>query len=377
MLRLSASAACVLLTCLLAACSPDDQPPSVPLQQALGGSVHPAFLRAEKPRDFAFPRDHAPHDGFRNEWWHFNGNVATEEGQRYGFQATFFRIALTPPATAIRGRPSRWAAHQVWMAHVALTDSHRRQHFAHERFAREAMSLAGAASPPSPFKLWLGDWQVAAPCAGCPWRLRARTDDFDLDLTLSPQVSPTLQGEDGLSRKSAESGNASYYYSISRIATHGTLRLGGQAQPQTVSGLSWFDREWSSSALAPDQAGWDWFALQLQDGADLMFYRLRDHAGHTDPHSAGSIRFADLPPETLRAGDVALTPLRWWRNSGGVDYPVAWELEIAPLKRRWRVEAVVDAQEMALAVRYWEGMVVVREAGRVIGRGYLEMTGYR
>ena len=382
----------VLLLALLAlavACSPDTPPPPViALHQVLGGDVDPGFRRAERPRGFDFPRDHGPHDGFRNEWWHFIGNVETGRGVRYGFQATFFRTALAPQATP--RRHSRWATNQVWMAHAALTDPHHGRHFTDERFAREAMRLAGAAA--EPFSLWVGDWRVsglsgglgqagqagglgqAGQAGGFPWRLEVASDDFALDLELAPLTPPMLNGERGLSQKSDEPGSASYYYSVSRLDTHGTLRVGDAVH--SVSGLSWLDREWSSSALAPEQTGWDWFALQLDDGADLMFYRLRDRHGNTDPHSAGSILDSGRQQTGLRAEDIAFTPKRWWRSQSGARYPLAWELEIKPLGKRWVVEAVLDDQEMALSVTYWEGMVVVREDGEAIGTGYLEMTGY-
>ncbi len=374
----------------------------LPLQQALGG-VAPGYRRAMAPRRFSFPRDHAPHDGFRNEWWHVVGNVRTRRGKRYGFQATFFRIALAPPPPPNQASParrrSRWAATQVWMAHAALTDSgepgdpgNPGKHFAHERFAREALGLAGAVGAAGadspPLDLWVGDWRLTGLGGEAAWELRVATDDFELDFALEPRTPPTLQGEQGFSRKSDAPGAASYYYSVSRLAVRGTLGKGGVAETETeaVSGLAWLDREWSSGALGPEQAGWDWFALQLDDGADLMFYRLRDRNGNgnrngaTDPHSAGSLRAPAGGITPLQASDVVLTPKRWWRSPGGARYPVAWEMAVNPLGKRWIVEAVVDDQELALSVAYWEGMVEVREAGKVgkvVGRGYLEMTGYR
>ena len=368
---------------LLTACSQDPVPTAnISLQQVLGGGVDPAFRQATSPRQFSFPRDHGRHDGFRNEWWYITGNLETSRGRQFGFQVTFFRIALAPQAST--KRQSNWATSHVWMAHVAVTDPAQQRHLSHERFAREAMQLAGTDS--SPFRVWVGDWVLSADTTDLPWDLNIKTDDFELAFEFDPLTSPMLQGEQGLSQKSAEPGNASYYYSLSRLDTRGTLRLGDTAYP--VSGLSWLDREWSSSSLGSDQSGWDWFSMQMDDGTDLMLYRLRDHQGNTNPHSGGSLLGSGQHQTRLKSNDFVLTPKRWWQSESGAKYPVMWELEVkfanqqgstnnqGPLKKQWTVEAVLDDQEMKLSVNYWEGMVLIREEGKTIGKGYLEMTGY-
>lgn len=201
-----------------------------------------------------------------------------------------------------------------------------------------------------------------------------RADSFGLQLELAPLRKPVLQGDNGLSQKGSESGNASYYYSITRLASSGRLRLGEESLE--LHGLSWLDREWSTSALAGSQAGWDWFSLQLDDGSDLMFYRLREKNGASSSHSAGMLVDATGGQVPLTLDDVILTPRRWWNSSNGVRYPVAWELEVKPLQSRLLIEALVDDQEMDVSVRYWEGAVSVSDAGKVVGQGYLEMTGY-
>jgi len=251
------------------------------LAERLGGGDLSGFARALEPREFAFPADHGPHPDFRNEWWYLTGNLETATGRRFGYQVTFFRIALAPEDPAAQPRRSGWATRQVWMAHVALSDAANRRHREHERFARGAAGLAGAQA--SPFRVWLEDWQLQARGEGKDgvWELQIETANFGLELALDPEKPIVLQGDAGLSRKSAEPGNASFYYSIPRLTTAGNIRVGNEEL--AVTGLSWLDREWSTSALTAQQSGWDWFALQLDDGRDLMYYQMRRTDGRSTP----------------------------------------------------------------------------------------------
>lgn len=360
-----------LLAVLLVGCSETAPPerPAVAVGSALGGS--PAgFARAEAPRPFRFPADQGPHPEFRNEWWYLTGNLHSPAGERFGFQVTFFRIALAPETAA---RPSHWASGQVWMAHAALTEVTAGTHSAEERFARQALGLAGAQA--EPFRVWLGDWRLEARDDKGTWALRIHTDPFDLSFTLEPTKPIVLQGKEGLSQKSAEPGNASYYYSIPRLHTQGEIRSGDRRVE--VEGWAWLDREWSTSALAADQVGWDWFALQLTDGRELMFYRLRRTDGSADPHSAGSLVDADGSYRRIGPDEISLQPSRWW-SQGERRYPIDWTLEIAPWHQRLRVRALVEDQLMDLSVRYWEGAVEVIDpaSGAPLGSGYLELAGY-
>jgi len=360
----------VLALLWLAGCSPAEPPPPEPaLSERLGAGHESGFARATEPREFRFPQDHGAHPPFRNEWWYFTGNLATPAGRRLGYQLTLFRIALVPEAP---DRASQWATRDVWMGHFAVSDAAARSHRESERFARGAAGLAGARI--EPVEIWLEDWTIRSP-DGETWRLAAQAEDFGIELELTALRAPVLQGEAGLSRKSARPGNASYYYSITRLATRGRVRLDGQ--DLQVGGLSWLDREWSTSALAEDQAGWDWFALQFDDGRDLMYYRLRRTDGTADPMSAGSLVRADGSVERLDGRSVTLEPLRHWEAPDGAVYPVAWRLARAGWPAL-RVEAVFDAQRMDVSVRYWEGMVEVTEeaSGRIVARGYMELAGY-
>lgn len=198
-----------------------------------------------------------------------------------------------------------------------------------------------------------------------------------IDLVLSPLKPVILNGERGLSQKSAEPGNASYYYSVSRLDTTGTVMVDGEAVD--VRGLSWLDREWGSSALSPGQEGWDWFALQLSDGTDLMFYTLRQAGGRRDPHSSGTWIDADGVSERLSADDVSIEVTGTWVSRSGVRYPAGWRIVIPDRSLDLAVTPVVADQELVTNVRYWEGAVDVSgsmDARPLTGRGYVELTGY-
>ncbi len=340
---------------------------------ALSGPAD-GFARAIAPRPFEFPADHGAHRDFRTEWWYFTGNVADPGGQRFGFQLTFFRFALAPPGPE---RASAWATREVWMAHFALSDPRTARVQAFERFARGALGLAGVEA--DPLRVWLGDWEAAGVRGTTfPVRLRAQAEGRAIDLTLSVERGPVLQGEDGLSRKSDAPGNASYYYSYTRLAATGTLDAGDGER--AVVGLAWLDREWSTSALADDQVGWDWFALQLSDGRDLVLGRLRRVDGSVDPASTGMLVGPGGERHAFGARDMRLEPLRHWPSPrSGARYPVRWRLAVPRIGVDVTVEPLMDDQELDLAYRYWEGAVRATGSGPdgpVDGRGYLEMTGY-
>jgi len=336
------------------------------LNAVLGGENTEGYLQADAPRDFSFPQDHGPHAGFRNEWWYFTGNISTAERRRFGYQVTFFNAAA--PASDNAASTSAWHSERLWMAHVALTDVDGDEHYPLERFSRENPGLAGATL--EPFRVWLEDWQLTGDAAG-PWHLRINDDAFALDLDLSASKPPVLQGVDGLSQKSPEPGNASYYYSMTRIATTGSIALGGESY--TVRGTSWLDREWSTSALGADQSGWDWFSLQFDDRQELMYYQLRTTSGAAHPNSSGNWTDVAAQQTLIRPEEIVLEELDTWTSPAGTVYTTAWNLRYAG--KRWRIEAVVDDQLMALSIPYWEGAVdVLDDNGASVGRGYLEMV---
>lgn len=361
---------CMILLVALSACSGDasDRTSVLRLDQVLGGNDIAGYLRAEAPRRFSFPGDHGLHPGFRNEWWYLTGNLSDAEGRRFGYQVTFFTAARPPDGTA--PLVSAWSSERLWMAHVGVSDIAAGTHRAYERFSRENPGLAGARM--APFRVWLEDWQLAAAEGNdLPWQLQVATDDLELSLSLSALKPPVLQGDAGLSRKSPEPGNASYYYSLTRLETSGSLTIG--TEQYRVDGLSWLDREWSTSALAPDQAGWDWFSLQFDDGQELMYYQLRMTTGAAHPNSRGSWTDAQARQTAIRPEDLTLREVEHWTSPDGTRYPIVWELTWRGTT--WQVRALLAAQWMDLSLPYWEGAVAVLDTtGNRVGRGYLEMV---
>jgi predicted secreted hydrolase len=349
--------------------------PSIGLRY-LGGPADAGFARVSEPRDLSFPRDHGSHDEFKSEWWYFTGNLDSADGRHFGFELTFFRVALAPLSASTRA--SAWATRQVWMAHFAVTDVHGRRFLSAERFARGALGLAGATAPP--FRVWIQDWSVAgdADSRNAELALRAKDERFAVSLALEAVAPVAAHGEHGFDVKGPEPGNASYYYSFPRLAARGSIEVDGISAD--VVGTAWMDREWSTSALSAGVLGWAWFGIQLSDGRELMFYRLRQSDGTANRFSGGSLIERDGTVTRLRVDDVESEPLAYWTSPRThVTYPLAWRISIPTHGLALSVQPYLENQEIDRSVRYWEGAVRVdgrAGAAQIDGQGYLELAGY-
>lgn len=427
----------VLGLCLLwglgLACAGESAAPeaSLSVAETLGavaeGSLD-GYARATEVRPFRFPADHGPHPDFRTEWWYFTGNLEGESGGRFGYQLTFFRTAMAPPtaeengdgqidkgqelgasgAGSTHGPQSSWRTRQVYMAHLAVTDARGERFQAAERFGRGAAGLAGAEA--EPFRVWTGAWRVESGEGArhrrevhvdsgvddgdggiFPLRLRAEDGELGIDLTLAGAGKGWVaQGDRGLSRKGPGEGNASYYYSFPRLPTRGSLTLGGDTY--RVAGNSWLDREWSTSLLGEGQTGWDWFSLQLDDGREVIAFRIRN--ADDDPPNASSaplgyVALVHSPDEEattdhpLRLLDASAARLRatgsWTSPKSGISWPSGWRLTLPDANLDLTLEPILKNQELNLAFRYWEGAVRVEgiaDGRPVTGWGYAELTGY-
>ncbi len=366
------------------ACADRDAGGAQPAQSVVG-TLSPVntdgFRKALAPAAFTFPRDHGTHPEFKTEWWYFTGNLGTADGRRFGYQLTLFRVAVTPapPASA-----SAWATNQTYMAHFAVTDVAGDEFYYDERFARGALGLAGVRA--APFRAWLEDWRVSAAtgaavrgCDGClNLRISAGNDAAAVALFLTSTKPAARHGDNGLSQKSATPGNASYYYSLTRLATEGTIEVDGQTH--AVTGQSWFDHEWSTSALEDAQAGWDWFSLQLSGQAELMLFRLRARDPADADFVSGSYVAPDGRVSRLRPGDFAIEVLNSWTSPAtGVAYPGQWRIRIPRRRLVLDVTPLIRRQELNSAFRYWEGAVSATGRHRerpISGAGYVELTGY-
>lgn len=354
--------------------NPENSDEPMPVTDVLRGDPARSFAQVDRPREFLFPADHGPHGEYRTEWWYFTGNVNAGEERRFGYQLTFFRFR---PRVEEQTGSSRWRTDHFYMAHFALTDISNEKIHTFERFSRSAAGLAGATT--SNLHVWLDDWSAAATSGKTfPLRIRAREDRIALGLNLEQGKAVVLHGEDGVSVKNDEPGNASYYYSYTRMPTRGRISVAGDTY--AVSGNSWMDREWSSSALGVEQLGWDWFALQLSNDHELMYYRFRRTDKAVDRFSYGAIVLPDGRMYKLGFEQVELDILDTWQSPGsGVIYPSAWRLRVPEHGLDLRVRPALADQELDLSFRYWEGAVELKgtfgESG-VNGHGYVELAGY-
>ncbi len=337
------------------------------------------FALVKQPREFYFPDDHGPHLEFRTEWWYFTGNVISSEGEHYGYQFTIFRQA-NGESTNMTG--SDWESNQLYMAHMALTDAENNNFYSDEIFARGAAGLAQVVA--TPFSAHVDHWSVTgnliSDCTGClDLNIRAEGDGFAIDLDLKSIKPVVYQGDRGFSQKGNAPGNASHYYSLTRMETQGKISVGGRVE--VVNGLSWMDHEWSTSALDDQLVGWDWVSIQFDDGRELMYYQLRTEDGKSFETSEGTLIDEIGGTDRLKREDVEFNPTRNWTNSGtSVSYPVAWTLKIPDKSISLEIEPVIDAQEHNNVFRYWEGAVNVdgmEGTKRIAGSGYLELVGYK
>lgn len=334
------------------------------------------YSLATVPGAVRFPRDLGPHYDYQTEWWYYTGNLETADGRLFGYQLTFFRRALAPPGEGVAiADASSWRTTQVYMAHFAISDISNRGFYPAEKFSRQALGLAGASS--EPYAVWLDDW-YARESNNNSVQLFARTQNTVLDLTLTQTLPPILQGNAGLSVKGAQPGNASNYYSLVRQESRGTVSVNGDTF--MVSGLSWKDHEYMTSALAPEDVGWDWFGLQFYNGTALMLFQIRQADGSVTRFSSGTFVAGDGGVIPLELSDFRIkTTDRWTSDQSGATYPIAWEIEIERIGLTLRGAALMANQELRLSRTYWEGAVALegRYQGMPIsGRGYVEMTGY-
>ncbi len=308
----------------------------------------------------AFPRDHGSHPDSTLEWWYWTGHLAGPAGRAYGFQLTFFRLR------------------DVHLAHFAWSDLGSGKFTFEEKTHLALPGIAGASA--ERLDTFNEDWSAREESG--VQKLSARTAEGLLNLRLAAAKPPVLHGEGGISRKGPGPDEYSHYVSIPRLAVTGTLDRKGRTE--NLAGTAWFDHEWGPGGLPAGAAGWDWFALQLSDGSELMLYRMRLSGGAASPFSAGTFIPAAGPPQPIAWKDVLLAPKTTWTSPRSkAVYPAAWSLAVAPLSLDLTISPLLSDQELVTAqstgVTYWEGACRVEgtKGGRSIGgRAYVEMTGY-
>jgi predicted secreted hydrolase len=329
-----------------------------------------SFRRAEPGYHYSFPRDHFEHPAFRTEWWYYTGNVRDSGGRRFGFELVFFRQGERRGAAE---NQSAWRIDDLYLAHLALTDIDGKRFYHYRRLNRAGPGVAGASFERR--RVWNGNW--SARWEGGNQALEATAEDFRFRLRLEPLKPPVIHGVNGISQKGAGPGEASHYVSISRLAVSGVISLGDVAH--SVSGSAWMDHEWFTGQLAENQAGWDWFSVQVDNQTELMLFQLRKKDGSIDPHSAGTYIDTEGRPRHLTRAEFSLQPAGYWKSpKTGAAYPVTWRIRVPSLAISLEAKAALDDQELVstdkISPTYWEGAVAY--AGSSKGVGYLEMTGY-
>ncbi|NEP18404.1 MAG: hypothetical protein F6J97_16125 [Leptolyngbya sp. SIO4C1] len=336
------------------------------------------FTRAYEPTELTFPEDLGPHSDYQTEWWYYTGNLETEAGRAFGYQLTFFRRALATPessASQTAADTSDWRTNQIYFAHFTLSDIANQKFYPHERFSRASAKLSGAQAVP--YRVWLEDWSAEEIQPG-QVHLVADAGDVALDLMLNETLPPVLQGDRGYSIKGPEPGNASSYYSIVQQQTAGTVSMGDRTY--TVSGLTWKDHEYSTSALSPGTVGWDWFSLQLDNGGALMLYGLRQEDGTIADISSGTYVNPQGQVQHLSLADWQINVLDTWHSPiSQADYPAQWHIAVPQLGLALDGQSLIPNQELNISTTYWEGAVAfdgVLDNQPIAAKGYVEMTGY-
>ncbi len=331
--------------------------------------------------DYQFPRDHFSHPDYQSEWWYYTGNLRAPDGHRFGFELTFFRQAMQLTKQEAASSTDTWRPDQIYIAHFALSDIDGQKFYDAERLNRAGPGLAGVSADQQ--RYWNGNWQVRwVSLVNGEQELQAVSDRFTLKLDLNPEKPFVINGQNGVSQKGPEPGEASHYISFTRLRATGELKQNENVM--RLSGLAWMDHEFFTEQPDNTLVGWDWFAIQLTDNEELMLYRLRSKSGQPDPYLSGTYVDAHGSAHFLNASQFLLTPGDPWRSpASGARYPLAWKISIPSLDLDLSQQTVLQDQELfsrsSVSPAYWEGAVTY--SGRihrepVQGVGYLEMTGY-
>lgn len=336
------------------------------------------FEKALSLRKFSFPEDHFPHNSFRTEWWYFTGHLNSADGKSYGYQFTIFRTALIPE---LPDNNSSFAAGQLYSVHFTLSDFSEGKFRFTEDFIRGDGNTGGFNNRESELKVNRNRLRIlpGESSAGIPdtFLIQAENGDLKLNLSLIPLKKPVFHGDAGLSKKSYAEGNASYYYSYTRMRTSGTLSVDGNIS--AVKGQSWMDREWSTSALEEDQRGWDWFSIAFDDGSELMLFKIRGEDNKSVSFSKGTYSDTDGNVKNLTGSQISVTETDFEAMSSGNRYPSDWEIKIKEPDINLSIKTLLKDQELLVSIPYYEGGISVtgKKRGSVItGKGYAELTGY-
>ena len=349
---------------------------------------------AERPHDpipIVLPRDDGPHHRL-TEWWYYTGHLVTDAGRRFGFEAVVFRAerGSVPPS---------------WAAQVAVTDEQGRDfHYAQrsEIGPQADHSPRDSDGSPTGFDLIVGGVNPALIAAGAtavapPWRLSGSNGADQIQAALTPEEAAAAGASFGIelnlgSEKppARHNGNgfvdfgpagSSYYYSRTRMTAKGSLDLDGQRM--AVDGIAWFDHQWGDF-VSVGGGGWDWFAVNLDDGTDLTISHVLNADGDlvlgygtvVDP--GGAVTHLGGDAFSVSSSDT------WTSPATGATYPEGWRLTVASEGLELTLKPTLPDQELdtraTTGVAYWEGsqqVSGVRRGEAVDGEAYVEITRYR
>jgi len=328
----------------------------------------PSYAPVTAGQPLVFPADYGSHPEFRTEWWYVTGWLTTEHGEPLGFQITFFRTK----SDIDENNPSAFTPHQLLIAHCAISDPKRGRLWQDQRIRRAGLGLAEATTGDT--HVWIDRWSLKRNATTYTAKIDA--EDFSFDLKLLETQAVLLNGDSGVSRKGPAAEAASYYYSLPHLRVNGAITRQGRVDQ--VTGEAWLDHEWSSEYLDSQAVGWDWIGINLDDGAALMAFRIRGTQGE-QRWAGGTLRGSDGHVQILQPADLEFRAGRQWTSRRTrIPYPVQWHVRAGI--REFDLEPLLDDQEndtrLSTGAIYWEGAVRAYEQRRLVGRGYLELTGY-
>ncbi|MEW6571310.1 MAG: lipocalin-like domain-containing protein [Nitrospirota bacterium] len=316
-----------------------------------------------------FPQDFYYKEDYRVQWWYFTGHLFDQAGRAFGYELTFFVVNVQQ-----RDYKSEFGVNSIFISHFAISDVIGNKFYFSDKADAGVYDFAGAAD--DKLRVWISENILEGDMK--EMHIRASDEEKAIDLRLMPTKPIVLNGDSGYSRKSEQSPFvASIYFSYTNVKTTGNLKIGNKTFK--VTGKSWFDREISSRELAENQAGWDWFAIQLDDEKEMMLYLLRNKDGSTDRYSSGTFIYADGSYRHLSLNDFDIKVLSFYKSRKTyARYPSKWEIRVPSENIRLIITPLIEDQEfMAYGTTrnyYWEGACNVE--GTAKGRAYVEMTGY-
>ncbi len=352
-------------------------------QDIVGGLLDAFADRPEPLRngteyaEVSLPRDLAAHRDSQTEWWYYTGHAVTSSGREFGFELVFFKRRTDLDSFSIV--PLRLLGNPFYFAHFAITDiTNQKFRYAHRKSANGVLDFPASMSEDH-YHLRLGDWSIRE--SGGSHVVRSTIDnEVVFEATLTPQKPVVMNGRKGVSYK--DHGEASRYFSYTRLALDGDLTIDGQVEH--FDGSAWMDREFGTWKPTENQKGWDWFSIQLDNDCELMCYQLRNGKGEPSPFSSGTFVERDGKHISLNAGDFSIENLGEWKSPGtGAEYPSAWKVKVP--SRRLELEIIPRLENQELDTRgttmivYWEGSCFVNgtvDDQQVSGNAYVELVGY-